>query len=281
MFELKNHRKSLSLDAPVIMGIVNVTPDSFSDGGQFACFEAACAHLDILVAQGATIIDVGGESTRPGAQDVSLEEELTRVIPVIAYAAKRYADNSDVWISVDTSKPEVMAAAVQAGADMINDVRALQLPGAIAMAASLQVPVCLMHMQGQPSDMQAEPQYQDIIQEISDFFDARIEACLEAGIARELLILDPGFGFGKTLVHNYQLLAQLPSLHAFHLPLLIGLSRKRMIGELLQRDVNERLAGSLAGALIAAQQGARILRVHDVAETADVLAVMSATMASV
>lgn len=281
MFELKNHHKSLSLDAPVIMGIVNVTPDSFSDGGQFACFEAACAHVDILVAQGASIIDVGGESTRPGAQEVSLEEELARVIPVIAYAAKRYADNCDVWISVDTSKPEVMAAAVQAGADMINDVRALQLPGALAMAASLQVPVCLMHMQGQPSDMQAEPQYQDIIQEISDFFDARIEACLDAGIAREMLILDPGFGFGKTLAHNYQLLAKLPSLHAFHLPLLIGLSRKRMIGELLQREVNERLAGSLAGALIAAQQGARIIRVHDVAETADVLAVMSATMASV
>lgn len=281
MFELRNRNKTMLLDTPVVMGIVNVTPDSFSDGGQFASFEAACAHLDILVAQGAKLLDIGGESTRPGAETVSTAEELARVIPVIAYAAKRYSGSHDVWISVDTSNPEVMAKAVEAGADMINDIRALQLPGALEMAASLKVPVCLMHMKGEPKDMQEGPEYQDIIQEVSDFFDARIDACLAAGIAREQLILDPGFGFGKTLEHNYQLLAQLPALHAFHLPLLIGLSRKRMIGELLERDVNERLAGSLAGALIAAQQGAKIVRVHDVAETMDVLTVMSATMASI
>jgi dihydropteroate synthase len=281
MFEIKSKTKMLDLSMPVVMGIVNVTPDSFSDGGQFDNFDAACAQVDKLVAEGAMILDIGGESTRPGAAEVTLEQELARVIPVIEYAAKKYASAADkIWISIDTSKPEVMQAAVKAGANMINDVRALQLEGALEMAASLQVPVCLMHMKGEPKDMQDAPEYQDIMQEVSDFFDARVHACLAAGIEREQIILDPGFGFGKTLEHNYQLLAQLPTLHAFHLPILIGLSRKRMIGELLQREVNERLAGSLAGALIAAQQGARILRVHDVAETHDVLAVMSATMAS-
>lgn len=281
MFEIKSKTKILDLSMPVVMGIVNVTPDSFSDGGQFDNFDAACAQVDKLVAEGAMILDIGGESTRPGAAEVTLEQELARVIPVIEYAAKKYASAADkIWISIDTSKPEVMQAAVKAGANMINDVRALQLEGALEMAASLQVPVCLMHMKGEPKDMQDAPEYQDIMQEVSDFFDARVHACLAAGIEREQILLDPGFGFGKTLEHNYQLLAQLPALHAFHLPILIGLSRKRMIGELLQREVNERLAGSLAGALIAAQQGARILRVHDVAETHDVLAVMSATMAS-
>ncbi|MBB1270064.1 dihydropteroate synthase [Shewanella sp. SR44-3] len=280
MFELKSKNKSLDLSAPLVMGIVNVTPDSFSDGGQFANFDAACAHVDKLVAQGAKILDIGGESTRPGAAEVSLADELARVIPVIEYAAQKYAGTGGgIWLSIDTSKPEVMAAAVNAGADMINDVRALQLPGALEMAANLNVPVCLMHMKGEPKDMQEAPEYQDIIQEVSDFFDVRVDACMAAGIERGNILLDPGFGFGKTLEHNYQLLAQLPALHAFHLPILIGLSRKRMIGELLQRDVTERLAGSLAGALIAAQQGARILRVHDVAETRDVLSVMSATMA--
>ena len=281
MFEIKSKTKILDLSMPVVMGIVNVTPDSFSDGGQFDNFDAACAQVDKLVAEGAMILDIGGESTRPGATEVTLEQELARVIPVIEYAAKKYASAADkIWISIDTSKPEVMQAAVNAGANMINDVRALQLEGALAMAATLQVPVCLMHMKGEPKDMQDSPEYQDIILEVSDFFDARVHACLDAGIEREHILLDPGFGFGKTLEHNYQLLAQLPALHAFHLPILIGLSRKRMIGELLQREVNERLAGSLAGALIAAQQGARILRVHDVAETHDVLSVMSATMAS-
>jgi dihydropteroate synthase len=281
MFEIKSKNKTLDLSYPVIMGIVNVTPDSFSDGGAFETLEAACAQVDKLVAEGAAILDIGGESTRPGAAEVTLAQELARVIPVIEYAAKKYASAAEnIWISIDTSKPEVMEAAVMAGANMINDVRALQVEGALDMAAKLQVPVCLMHMKGEPKDMQDGPEYQDIIQEVSDFFDVRVDACITAGIERNNILLDPGFGFGKNLEHNYQLLAQLPTLHAFHLPILIGLSRKRMIGELLQRDVNERLAGSLAGALIAAQQGARILRVHDVAETHDVLSVMSATMAS-
>lgn len=276
MFEIKSGDKTLSLTNPVVMAIINVTPDSFSDGGQHATFEQACAHIDKVIAEGAMIVDIGGESTRPGAEPVTVEQELARVIPVIEYAAKQH----DVWISIDTSKPEVMEKAVAAGAHMINDVRALQEPGAVAMATSLDVPVCLMHMQGQPKDMQNAPQYDDVLQQVSDFLSLRIDYCLAAGMPRENIIVDPGFGFGKTLEHNYQLLAKLPQLHDLHLPVLIGLSRKSMIGDLLQRDTNERLAGSLAGAMIAAQQGAQILRVHDVKETVDVLTVMSATMAS-
>ncbi|WP_283104466.1 dihydropteroate synthase [Shewanella inventionis] len=257
------------------MGIVNVTPDSFSDGGAFTCFERACQHVDNMVSQGALIIDVGGESTRPGAAEVTVAEELERVIPIIEYTAKTH----DVWISIDTSKPEVMEAAVNAGANMINDVRALQAPGALAMAASLDVPICLMHMQGDPQTMQNAPIYEDVVDDVTAFFELRIAYCEAAGIERERLILDPGFGFGKTLAHNYRLLAMLPKLHEFHLPLLVGMSRKSMIGNLLGRDTEQRLAGSLAAALIAAQQGAQIIRVHDVTETVDVLKVMSATMA--
>ncbi|WP_418895973.1 dihydropteroate synthase [Shewanella psychromarinicola] len=259
------------------MGIVNVTPDSFSDGGEYIGFEQACRHVDDMVEQGALIIDVGGESTRPGAAEVTLEQELARVIPIIEYTAKTH----NVWISIDTSKPEVMEQAVDAGANMINDVRALQMPGALAMAATLDVPICLMHMQGEPQTMQDEPEYQDVIDEVVAFFELRIAYCEAAGIERERLILDPGFGFGKTLAHNYRLLATLPRLHEFHLPLLVGLSRKSMIGDLLARDIDQRLAGSLAGALIAAQQGAHIIRVHDVPETVDVLKVMSETMANI
>ncbi len=258
------------------MAIINVTPDSFSDGGQHATVEQACDQIDKVVSEGALIVDIGGESTRPGAEAVSVEEELSRVIPVIEYTAKQH----DVWISIDTSKPEVMEKAVAAGAHLINDVRALQEPGAVAMATSLDVPVCLMHMQGQPQNMQDAPQYEDVMQQVTEFLSLRVDYCLAAGMPRENIILDPGFGFGKTLEHNYQLLAKLPELHSLHLPVLIGLSRKSMIGDLLQRDTNERLAGSLAGAMIAAQQGAQILRVHDVKETVDVLKVMSATMAS-
>lgn len=275
MFTLTHNRKTLDLSLPQVMGIVNTTPDSFSDGGQFNQFELACRHVDFMVAEGASIIDIGGESTRPGAQEVSIEEELTRVIPLIEYTAQ----NHDVWISIDTSKPEVMAQAVGAGANIINDVRALQMSGALEAAAKLNVPVCLMHMQGQPKNMQDSPQYHDVIEDVMAFFEQRIDACVQAGIKREQLILDPGFGFGKTLAHNYRLLAHLTKLHDFHLPILIGLSRKSMIGNLLNREVEQRLAGSLAGALIAAQQGAQILRVHDVPETVDVLKVMSATMA--
>ncbi|NKF49702.1 dihydropteroate synthase [Shewanella sp. WXL01] len=277
MFELTSADKTLDLSSPQIMGIANITPDSFSDGGQFESFKKACEHVDYMVAEGAVIIDVGGESTRPGAKAVSVEEELERVIPIIKYTAEKH----DVWISVDTSKPQVMEQAVLAGAHMINDVKALREPGALEVAAKLQVPVCLMHMQGSPETMQDAPAYVDVVEEVLHFFEQRIVACEAAGIDRSNLILDPGFGFGKTLEHNYRLLACLPRFHELHLPLLIGMSRKSMIGDLLERPVEQRLAGSLSAALIAAQQGAQILRVHDVAETSDVLRVMSATMASV
>ena len=276
VFQLTHGDKTLDLSVPVVMGIVNVTPDSFFDGGSYSNFEFACRHVDHMVEQGALIIDVGGESTRPGSDVVSVEEELARVIPIIEYTAKKY----DVWISIDTSKPEVMEQAVNAGANLINDVRALQAPGALAMAATLDVPICLMHMQGEPQTMQDAPEYQDVVEEVKAFFELRIAYCEAAGIARERLILDPGFGFGKTLAHNYRLLATLPTLHEFHLPLLVGLSRKSMLGDLLERGIDDRLAGSLAGALIAAQQGAQIIRVHDVPETVDVLKVMSETMAN-
>lgn len=275
MFELKSGHKRLSLTTPVVMGILNVTPDSFSDGGQYSSYELACRHADQMIASGAGMIDIGGESTRPGAVEVSLEDELARVIPLVKYVA----DNHDVWISVDTSKAEVMRQAVAAGAHLINDVRALMEPDALAVAAKLNVPVCLMHMQGMPSTMQTAPQYTDVIEEVSAFLSERIEACVNAGIARELILIDPGFGFGKSLEHNYALLAKLDVMGSFQLPILIGLSRKSMIGNLLAKPTSERLAGSLAGAIIAAQHGAHIIRVHDVAETVDVLKVLQATQA--
>lgn len=275
MFELIAGTKRLSLASPVVMGILNVTPDSFSDGGKFSSFELACQHADEMVAQGALIIDIGGESTRPGAADVTVEDELARVIPLVEYVAKHH----DVWISVDTSKPEVMRQAVNAGAHLINDVRALLEPGALETAAQLNVPICLMHMQGAPRTMQSAPEYQDVIADVFKFLNERIQACLEAGIPRERLLIDPGFGFGKTLEHNYELLAKLECFAQFELPILIGLSRKSMIGNLLARPTSERLAGSLAGAMIAAQKGAHIIRVHDVPETVDMLKVLQATQA--
>uniref|UniRef100_Q0HXS1 Dihydropteroate synthase n=1 Tax=Shewanella sp. (strain MR-7) TaxID=60481 RepID=Q0HXS1_SHESR len=275
MFELIAGTKRLSLASPVVMGILNVTPDSFSDGGKFSSFELACQHADDMVAQGALIIDIGGESTRPGAADVTVEDELARVIPLVEYVAKHH----DVWISVDTSKPEVMRQAVNAGAHLINDVRALQEPGALEIAAQLNVPICLMHMQGAPRSMQMAPEYQDVVADVSEFLCERIQACIDAGIPRERLLIDPGFGFGKTLEHNYELLAKLERFAQFELPILIGLSRKSMIGNLLARPTSERLAGSLAGAMIAAQKGAHIIRVHDVSETVDMLKVLQATQA--
>ncbi|MCT8863214.1 dihydropteroate synthase [Shewanella xiamenensis] len=275
MFELIAGTKRLSLASPVVMGILNVTPDSFSDGGKFSSFELACQHADEMVAQGALIIDIGGESTRPGAADVSTDDELARVVPLVEYVAKHH----DVWISVDTSKPEVMRQAVNAGAHLINDVRALLEPGALETAAQLNVPICLMHMQGAPRTMQSAPEYQDVIADVFKFLNERIQACLEAGIPRERLLIDPGFGFGKTLEHNYELLAKLERFAQFELPILIGLSRKSMIGNLLARPTSERLAGSLAGAMIAAQKGAHIIRVHDVPETVDMLKVLQATQA--
>lgn len=275
MFELIAGTKRLALSSPIVMGILNVTPDSFSDGGQYSTFELACRHADDMVAQGAKMIDIGGESTRPGAAEVSLADELERVIPLVKYVAAHH----DVWISVDTSKPEVMRQAVAAGAHLINDVRALMEPGALEAAAALQVPICLMHMQGEPRSMQSSPSYHDVIAEVSTFLTERIEACQQAGIRREWLLIDPGFGFGKSLEHNYELLAKLEHFAQFDLPVLIGLSRKSMIGNLLAKPTSERLAGSLAGAMIAAQKGAHIIRVHDVAETVDMLKVLQATQA--
>ncbi|MFQ2299044.1 dihydropteroate synthase [Aeromonas dhakensis] len=258
---------SLSLERPHVMGILNVTPDSFSDGGHFNQLERAMTHARQMVAEGATLIDIGGESTRPGAPDVSEQEELDRVLPVV----ERMACELDVMISLDTSKAAVMREGCAAGAHLINDVRALLEPGALAAAAAADVPVCLMHMQGQPRTMQAEPHYDDLLGEVRAFFDERIAACLTAGIAREQLLLDPGYGFGKTIAHNYQLLAQQESLLDYQLPLLVGMSRKSMIGNLLGRPVDERLAGSLACALVGMQRGARIIRVHDVRATMDAL----------
>lgn len=265
--QLTSKGLSLSLERPHVMGILNVTPDSFSDGGHFNQLERAITHARQMVAEGATLIDIGGESTRPGAPDVSEQEELDRVIPVV----ERMVAELEVMISLDTSKAAVMREGCAAGAHLINDVRALLEPGALAAAAVANVPVCLMHMQGQPRTMQAEPHYDDLLGEVRAFFDERIAACLAAGIRREQLLLDPGYGFGKTLAHNYQLLAQQEKLLDYQLPLLVGMSRKSMIGNLLGCPVDERLAGSLACALIGMQRGARIIRVHDVRATMDAL----------
>lgn len=263
--------KTLDLSQSVVMGILNVTPDSFSDGGQYHALDAAFEQAKKMVADGAKIIDIGGESTRPGACAVSLDEELSRVIPII----KRIATQLDVVISIDTSKAQVMRQAIAAGAHIINDVRALQEEGALQAAAELAVPVCIMHMQGQPSTMQDAPSYQNVTTEVVAFLQQRIDDCVNAGIKREHIILDPGFGFGKTLEQNYQLLADTSVFHQFDLPVLIGVSRKSMIGNLLQCDESQRLAGSLACATAAAIDGAQILRVHDVRATADVLAIVA------
>jgi len=259
------------------MGILNVTPDSFSDGGRFNNHQQALVQVEKMLNDGASIIDIGGESTRPGAPDVSVAQELDRVIPVIEAIATRF----DCWISIDTSKAPVMAAAVNAGADLINDVRALQEPDALSVAAQLDVPVCLMHMQGQPRTMQAAPKYDELINQIIGFFEQRIAACVQAGIKREHIIVDPGFGFGKTMDHNFSLIKHLTAFEALGLPILAGLSRKSMFDHLLSRAPNERLAASLAGALLCAQQGAKIIRVHDVKETADVIKVLAATLQAV
>lgn len=265
--------KSLDLSTAVIMGILNVTPDSFSDGGAYSSFERACLQADTMVEHGATFIDIGGESTRPGAKDVSVADELARVIPLIEYVSKHH----DILISIDTSKPEVMRAAVAAGAQLINDVRALQEPGALAAACELNVPVCLMHMQGQPRTMQQAPIYADVVEDIAAFFKQRIEQCVQAGIKRDNIVLDPGFGFGKSLAHNYEILQRFAEFDVFGLPLLAGMSRKSMFGQLLNRDVSQRLSASLAANMLALQAGADIVRVHDVQETADMMAVLSAT----
>lgn len=254
------------------MGVLNVTPDSFSDGGDYLDLAAALSRAELMVEQGAAIIDVGGESTRPGAAPVGAQDEIRRVVPVIAAIAARLP----VPVSVDTSKPEVMRAAVAAGAGLINDVRALRRPGALEAAADLGVPVCLMHMQGEPDTMQQGPAYGDLVAEVAAFLSARMAACMAAGIPAGRILLDPGFGFGKTLTHNLTLLARLRDIAALGPPLLVGLSRKSMLGAITGRPVTERLAGSLAAALLAVERGAVLVRAHDVAETVDALAVAAA-----
>ncbi|EHH2447859.1 dihydropteroate synthase [Vibrio vulnificus] len=267
---LRSQKKSLDLSFPVVMGILNVTPDSFSDGGQFNALDAALVQAERMIAAGVSIIDIGGESTRPGASEVSLEEELKRVIPAIQAIRQKH----DVWISIDTSKAEVMKQAIEAGADLINDVRALQESGALAVAAKAQVPICLMHMQGQPRSMQHNPSYQDVLKEVGEFLEERVAACEEAGIAKELLILDPGFGFGKTIEHNYHLLAHLEAFHQLGLPILAGMSRKSMVFKLLNKKPAECMVASVTCATIAAMKGAQIIRVHDVEETVEAMRVI-------
>jgi dihydropteroate synthase len=268
--------RTLTLDRPRVMGIVNVTPDSFSDGGTHDTLEAAVAHGLKLAEEGADLLDIGGESTRPGAADVSVEEELRRTIPVI----ERLAKATSLPISIDTSKPEVMRAAVQAGSGMVNDVYALRREGALDVAAELGVPVVLMHMQGEPRSMQDAPQYDDVVATVHRFLAERIFAAEMAGIAKKKIVIDPGFGFGKNTQHNLALLAQLERFAELGVPVLAGLSRKRTIGEIIGRsDPRERTSGSVAAHLIAAQRGARLLRVHDVAATVDALKVWNAIAA--
>lgn len=266
----------LKLDRPRVLGIVNVTPDSFSDGGEHATLEAAVAHGLRLAEEGADALDIGGESTRPGAQDVSIDEEIKRVIPVI----ERLAKETSLPVSIDTSKPEVMRAAVAAGAGLINDVYALRRDGALEAASELGVPVVLMHMQGEPRSMQEAPFYDDVVGEVHRFLAERIFAAEMTGIAKKNIVVDPGFGFGKNREHNLSLLAQLERFAELGVPVLAGLSRKRTIGELIGRDdPHDRVHGSVAAALIAAQRGAKLLRVHDVAATVDALKVWNAVMA--
>lgn len=258
----------LDLSKPLIMGIVNVTPDSFSDGGQHNSASAAVAHAMKLVADGADILDIGGESTRPGAQDVSVNEELDRVLPVVEKLAQTGA-----VISVDTSKPEVMKQAVKAGAHIINDIRALQLPGAIEVAADSNAGICLMHMQGAPRTMQQAPHYENLLSEVESFLLERARQCEAAGIARDRLCLDYGFGFGKTVEQNFSLLANTGYFCRLPYPILVGVSRKSSLGAVTGRDVNGRMVASVAAALYAVQEGAHILRVHDVAATRDAITI--------
>jgi dihydropteroate synthase len=261
----------LELDHPVVMGVLNVTPDSFSDGGQYADADAALAHAERMVAEGAAIIDIGGESTRPGAMGVDSEEELRRVLPLVERVAARLS----VLVSVDTSNPELMRRAGAAGAHLVNDVRALRSPGAIEAVAAGTLGVCLMHMRGEPATMQIDPHYDDVVEEVKLFLAERARLCTDAGIARERLCVDPGFGFGKRLAHNLQLLRDLAQFEPLGLPLAVGLSRKSMIAA-LGAGAQERLAGSLALATIAVLHGARIVRAHDVAATVDAVRIAGA-----
>ena len=260
---------SFKLDCPSVMGVINATPDSFSDGGKFLAPHEALRQAGKMVVAGAEILDIGGESTRPGAAPVGEQEELDRVIPIIEAIAADF----DVAVSIDTSKPRVMWEAVAAGAAMINDVCALQADGALAAAAELQQPVCLMHMQGQPRSMQVQPQYDDVMSDVTQFLASRVTQCVDAGLGKDLLVVDPGFGFGKTPAHNIELLANLRQLQQIGCPVLIGVSRKSTLGVITGREVDDLLPASIAAAVVAVMQGAQIVRAHDVAETVDALRV--------
>lgn len=274
--EIKFNQHVMDLNFPQVMGIVNMTPDSFSDGGHYNNLDTAMRRVENMIQSGATFIDIGGESTRPGADEVSVDEEISRVIPLV----EKITQHHNIWISVDTSKPEVIIEAAKAGAHLINDIRALTLPGALEAAQKTGLPVCIMHMQGDPKTMQQAPYYQqDIYLEVDQFFTRHIQRCINAGIEKQKIILDPGFGFGKTLQHNYRLLAKLADFHHFDLPLLVGMSRKSMIGQLLNVPPLERTIGSVSCAVIAAMKGAQIIRVHDVQETVDALRIVQATLA--
>jgi dihydropteroate synthase len=264
----------LSLECPAVMGILNVTPDSFSDGGRFTAPSVALERAERMVEQGAAIIDIGGESTRPGASDVGEREEIERVVPVI----EAIRDNLDIPVAIDTSKPGVMRAAVGAGAALVNDVRALRVAGALEAAAELQKPVCHMHMQGQPRTMQQAPRYDDVVAEVTQFLRERMAECVKAGLGQDLLVLDPGFGFGKTPANNIELLANLRQLLGIGRPLLIGVSRKSTLGAITGREVDQRLPAGLAAAVMAVERGASIVRAHDVAETVDALRIAAAVI---
>ena len=272
--QIKARGSVLDLSTPKVMGILNVTPDSFSDGGTHNRYHDALEHVAKMVQEGAAIVDIGGESTRPGAAEVSVDEELARVIPIVEAIAQRF----DVWISVDTSKAQVMDEAAKAGMHIINDIRSLHEPYALEVAANTGLPVCIMHMKGQPRTMQDAPDYDNVVYDVKHYLMAEIERCVSAGIDKQQIILDPGFGFGKNLSHNYQLLANLEQFHNLGLPLLAGMSRKSMIGQLLNVPPQDRLAGSLTCAVIAAMQGAHIIRVHDVKETVQAMQVVQMTL---
>jgi dihydropteroate synthase len=268
---MKFRNNFLDLTTSKVMGVLNVTPDSFSDGGAFNMLENGLSQAALMLSEGADIIDIGGESTRPGAQAVTVQQELDRVIPVIEAVFKRF----DTIVSIDTSKAQVMKEAINAGASLINDVRALQENGALDIAVKANVPVCLMHMQGQPRLMQQNPCYDDVVKDVMTFLQDRISVCRKAGIAENQIIVDPGFGFGKSIEHNYQILANLERFHELNVPVMAGMSRKSMIGNLLQRKIDQRLAGNIATATIAAQKGAQIIRVHDVKETIDAVKIVN------
>jgi len=268
---LKLGRFSLTLERPLIMGVVNVTPDSFSDGGRFFGTQQAVEHARVLIEEGADILDIGGESSRPAAEPVGLDEELRRVMPVLEQLAQM-----PVPVSVDTCKPEVMRRAIAAGAAMVNDINALREPGALEAVAQSQAAVCLMHMQGEPRSMQRDPQYEDVVAEVTAFLAQRVEAAQQAGIARERIVIDPGFGFGKSTGHNLELLQGLSTIVGLGQPVLVGLSRKSLFGKITGKPVADRVSASVAAALLAVERGAALVRVHDVAATRDALLVLNA-----